>query len=359
MTQSKGKITSFSFLLTLDKQKGINTCVKERCIHIVLKLPTEQMTQIIENLLSVDEANSALNSLRPEGGEIQYGQYYALTDDHSLVRLPRLMAFQASVNSSGDLPWYRCTMSSVPQNKIDYIPWTPTVQKIKKLIEEATGETWNLAHIIYYKDGEESMGMHSDTMLDLAPGSKIAVVSFGSTRQLDLIKKQASTSDGPSEIKLDLPDNSLFLLDEETNKHYVHGIKKKKKNQVEDRVAIVFRHVVTFKAQNGKLYGNGSAYLTKQDMIVRDTKLNAFKYAFSFLLTVIMTWLLPLFATNWFKLATGGVYWVFISFIVAQIEQIGGNYMDKIRNKRLQKLCQMKNFKIWDQTEMREFLKYR
>jgi hypothetical protein len=51
------------------------------------------MTQLIENLLSVDEAHSALSFLRPDGGEIQYGQYYALAKDHSLVRLPRLMAF--------------------------------------------------------------------------------------------------------------------------------------------------------------------------------------------------------------------------------------------------------------------------
>ena len=55
-------------------------------------------------------------------------------------------------------------------------------------MEQKTGETWNLAHIIYYRDGDDSMGMHSDTMLDLAPGSKIAVVSFGTTQQLDLIK---------------------------------------------------------------------------------------------------------------------------------------------------------------------------
>jgi hypothetical protein len=107
------------------------------------------MTQLIENLLSIDEANAVLNALRPDGNEIEYGQYYALTNDHSLVRLPRLMAFQASMNSSGDFPWYRCTMSSVPQNKINYMSWTPTVQKLKDFIEQRTGETWNLAHIIY------------------------------------------------------------------------------------------------------------------------------------------------------------------------------------------------------------------
>jgi alkylated DNA repair dioxygenase AlkB len=316
------------------------------------------MTELIENLLSIDEANAALNALRPNGNEIEYGQYYALTNDHSLVRLPRLMAFQASMNSSGDFPWYRCTMSSVPQNKINYMPWTLTVQKIKDLIEQRTGETWNLAHIIYYKDGEDSMGMHSDTMLDLASGSKIAVVSFGSTRQLDLLKKHKSTSDGPSQIKFDLPGNSLFLLDEETNKNYVHGIKKTRKNEIEDRIAIVFRHVVTFKTDNGKFYGQGSAFLTKQAIIQRETQRKIFQYLSSFLLAAFIIWLFPIFSTSWLKLITGGIFWFFISMVIKQIEQIINNYMNKISNERLQKLCQIKNFQIWDQTNMRHFLKY-
>ncbi len=253
---------------------------------------------MIENLLSIDEANAALNALRPNGNEIEYVQYYALTNDQSLVRLPRLMAFQASINSSGDFPWYRCTISSVPQNKINYIPWTSTVQKIKDVIEQRIDETWNLVHIIYYKDGYDSMGMHSDIMLDLASGSKIAFVSFGSTRQLDLLKKHASTSNGPSQMKFDLPNNSLFLLDEETNKHYVHGIRKKKRNEVKDRIAIVFRNVVTFKTVDGKLYGYGSRFLARQDICQQGTQRKIFQYLFSFLLTALITWLCPIRSWN-------------------------------------------------------------
>jgi hypothetical protein len=44
--------------------------------------------------------------------------------------------------------------------------------------------------------------------------------------------------------------------------------------------------------------------------------------------------------------------------ILGQIEQIINNYINKVNNERLQKLCQMKNFQIWDQTDMRHFLKY-
>jgi hypothetical protein len=94
-------------------------------------------------------------------------------------------------------------------------------------------------------------------------------------------------------------------LDEETNKHYVHGIKKTRKNQIEDRIAIVFRHVTTFKTDNGKLYGHGSAFLTKQDIIQRETQRKIFQYIFSFLLTVFIIWLFPIFSMNCLKLVTG------------------------------------------------------
>ena len=47
------------------------------------------MPELIENLLSIDEANATLNALRPDGNEISYGQYYALKDNYLLARLQR------------------------------------------------------------------------------------------------------------------------------------------------------------------------------------------------------------------------------------------------------------------------------
>ncbi|UJR20011.1 hypothetical protein I4U23_023145 [Adineta vaga] len=315
------------------------------------------MAELIENLLPFDEAVSALNCLRPENGEIQYGQYYALGKDQLLVRLPRLMAFQASVNSSGDQPWYRCKIALVPQNNVAYSSWTPTVEKLKQTIEHRTGETWNLAHIIYYKDGQESMGLHSDCMLDLASGSKIAVVSLGVSRQMDLVKKQESTFDGPQKLNVNLPGNSLFLLDEETNKHYVHGIKKEK-SQIGERISIVFRHVLTYKTQSGKLYGNGLTHTTKTDLIQEDRRQKHFKLLVTFFLAICFTWIFPLFSSNIVAaVVTGGIYYLIIGFLIDKIEQFVGNYLEKNQNKRLQELCKLKNFKTWDQNRMREFLK--
>ncbi|CAF0924394.1 unnamed protein product [Adineta steineri] len=166
------------------------------------------------------------------------------------------------------------------------------------LTKQKTDETWNLAHIIYYRDGDDSMGMHSDTVLDLALGSKIAVVSFGATRQFDLVKKYESTPDGPSQMKFDLPSNSLFLLNEQTNKHYVHGIRKKRKNDVEDRIAIVFRHVTTFKTDDGQFYDYGSAFLTKQDIMQQETRREIFLYVSLFLVTAVIIFLSSMSSMN-------------------------------------------------------------
>ncbi|CAF4403613.1 unnamed protein product, partial [Adineta steineri] len=137
---------------------------------------------------------------------------------------------------------------------------------------------------------------------------------------MDLVKKQESTLDGPSQLKINLPGNSLFLLDEETNRHYVHGIKKEK-SQIGERISIVFRHVLTYKTQNGKLYGNGLTYSTKQDIIQGETRQKLYKFAFTFFLAACLTWMFPFFSTNVFKLISGGIYWLSVSFISELVQQ--------------------------------------
>lgn len=316
------------------------------------------MTELIDNLLTVDEANAVLNALRPDGNEIEYAQYYGLRDDDKLiVPLPRLMAFQASISSTGDSPWYRCKLALIPQNKINYMPWTTTVQKIKDAIEQKTGETWNLAHIIYYRDGDDSMGMHSDSMLDLMPNSRIAVVSFGCTRQMELMKKSRSTEDGPRKMKFDLTHNSVFFLDQNTNTQYVHGIKKQAENRTEDRISIVFRHVSTFVTNNGHFYGYELPFSSREDIVQHELQRRIYHHIFSILLTSLILFLSSNFLSNSMKLFIS----VFISYfafkISRQIERVLDDYRTASGNRQLRQLCHMKNIEIWNQRDLREFLK--
>lgn len=316
------------------------------------------MAELIENILPIDVANAALNALRPDGNEIEYGQYYGFKEGGKVVvPLPRLMAFQASINAAGDSPWYRCKLALVPQNKINYMPWTPTIEKIKDAVEQRTGETWNLAHIIYYRDGDDSMGMHSDSMLDLMPDSRIAVVSFGCTRQMELMKKSRSTEDGPRKMKFDLMHNSVFLLDQKTNTHYLHGITKQAENRTEDRISIVFRYVSTFMTDHGLFYGHELPFASKQDIVQHESRRTMYHYIFSVLVTSFILFVFTAFIPNWIKLFVGIILCYLVIQFSRQIERVIDKYRTRNANEQLRKVCHMKNIEVWNQRDMRDFLK--
>lgn len=97
--------------------------------------------------------------------------------------------------------------------------------------------SWNMCHLIHYRGGKDSIGFHSDTWLDLMPGSTIGVVSLGATRLLEMREKVITTNKildnnctlpkfgkGEQQVKLDA--GSLFILDETTNAKWTHGIRK-------------------------------------------------------------------------------------------------------------------------------------
>jgi len=216
-------------------------------------------TRVIGDVLTPAFADRALAALLPDGVEgVRYGQHFARTADGSLRPLPRQMAFQATPADEGATPWYRCTMAQVPENvsKMDYAPWTPTLEAIKAAAEAAAGCTWNLAHIICYRNEKDSMGFHRDTFLDFRPGSSIGVVSLGAEREVVMRRKRETGQRDADVHHIDLTHNTLMLLDEETNAKWTHGVQKKRQNQVEGaRVAIVFRERTTYRSSDGHIFG--------------------------------------------------------------------------------------------------------
>lgn len=104
------------------------------------------------------------------------------------------------------------------------------------------------------------MGFHSDTFLDLRPGSKIGVVSLGAAREMVMQKKV-----GGGEQRLELTHNSLMLLDEQTNAKWRHGIQKKRAQVDGPRVAIVFRESTTFRSEDGCIFGARCEHATLEE----------------------------------------------------------------------------------------------
>ena len=117
------------------------------------------------------------------------------------------------------------------------LPFTALQLQVKAAVEAVTGDVFNSVLLNYYRDGRDSMGMHSDDEPELGPEPVIASVSFGATRPFTLKHKRTKQT-----VKLSLPGGSLLLMKGKTQACWQHGINKSTR-VVGPRVNLTFRNV--------------------------------------------------------------------------------------------------------------------
>lgn len=95
-----------------------------------------------------------------------------------------------------------------------------------------------------YRDGSDSMGLHSDDEKELGANPWIASLSFGAARCFQIAPKRRHRQKGaPSEkLTLSLPSGSLLLMEPPMQRYYVHGIQKTKR-PVGPRLNLTFRSI--------------------------------------------------------------------------------------------------------------------
>ena len=145
-------------------------------------------------------------------------------------RQPRLVAWY------GD-PGHAYSYSGVSLNPL---PWTDWIVGIKKRVEKLVTTRFNSVLLNYYRDQNDSMGMHSDDEKELGPRPTIASISLGAERSF-LIKSKVNPN--AKLIKLPLASGSLLLMKGDTQKNYKHGIGKESR-AFDPRVNLTFRIVV-------------------------------------------------------------------------------------------------------------------
>jgi alkylated DNA repair dioxygenase AlkB len=138
---------------------------------------------------------------------------------------PRLTA------AHGDAPYTYSGLTIHP------LPWTPLLLAIKEAVERVSAYNFNSVLLNYYRDGQDSMGMHSDDERVLGRNPVVASVSFGATRTFILRHKASKQT-----LKLDLPDGCLLLMAGALQHHWQHGINKSAKN-LGPRLNLTFRSI--------------------------------------------------------------------------------------------------------------------
>lgn len=145
------------------------------------------------------------------------------------VLQPRLVSWHGE-------PEAEYTYSGVLQRPL---PFTHTLARLRAEISQQLGVPFNSVLCNLYRDGRDSMGMHSDAEPELGRDPVVASLSLGAARKFTLRHRR-----GPAHGKLDLwlGSGSLLVMRGTTQHVYRHGVPKVS-TPVGPRINLTFRRV--------------------------------------------------------------------------------------------------------------------
>jgi alkylated DNA repair dioxygenase AlkB len=123
---------------------------------------------------------------------------------------------------------------------MDPLPWTKEVACLRDELSEFLGVDFNGVLINLYRDGDDSVGWHSDDEAVFGDCPTIASVSLGQTREFLLRHKTRSELET---VKIALDHGSLLLMSGETQTHWVHALPRRARVK-SARINLTFRRLV-------------------------------------------------------------------------------------------------------------------
>lgn len=216
-------------------------------------------------IYDLDLAPDAFEQIR---NEVDWQKMYHLSG-----QVPRLVAVQGRPLDDGSVPIYRHPADESPPLQ----PFTPAVDRVRRIVERILRHPLNHALIQLYRDGQDRISEHSDKTLDIVRGSSICNVSLGAQRVM-VLRNKAHTNKGESSRlsqRVPMPHESLFILGEQTNMRWLHGIRPDKRPDKErsveerayggERISLTFRHIGTFLNPSGDtIWGQGAISKTQE-----------------------------------------------------------------------------------------------
>jgi alkylated DNA repair dioxygenase AlkB len=114
-------------------------------------------------------------------------------------------------------------------------PWIDPILEIKTVCEAIAGTLFNSVLLNLYRDGDDTVGWHSDDEPELGANPTIASVSLGAARRFDLRHKVTKET-----VKTLLLPGSVLMMTGRTQAEWVHQVPRTKKVG-EARINLTFR----------------------------------------------------------------------------------------------------------------------
>ena len=116
--------------------------------------------------------------------------------------------------------------------------WPPGLAALRDRLEEDCGERFNCALLNHYRDGNDTMGYHSDDEPALGDNPTVASVSLGAERDFALKPKRGGRAQ-----TLPLASGALLLMLPPIQRYWRHALPKRAGVDAE-RVNITFRRII-------------------------------------------------------------------------------------------------------------------
>lgn len=117
------------------------------------------------------------------------------------------------------------------------ISWTEELHELKRKSEEIAQIEFNSALVNYYRNGQDSMGLHADNEPELGKNPVIASVNFGASRKM-VFRKNGTKE----KLEVILHHGDLLVMSGALQHHWKHELPKQR-TITEPRLNVTFRKI--------------------------------------------------------------------------------------------------------------------
>ncbi len=144
------------------------------------------------------------------------------------VKAPRLMC------------WYGDSNAHYQYSGVNHVPftWTHELLAVKKKVEHQCQCVFNSVLANLYRDGNDSMGCHSDDEKELGINPTIASLSLGDERLFKLQHKKTKQT-----LNINLSHGDLLVMSGTCQRFWLHSVPKTKALK-KPRINLTFRKIV-------------------------------------------------------------------------------------------------------------------
>ena len=184
-------------------------------------LPLDGEAYLIEDVLSKEDADSSFSDLLKN---VDWRQEHAILFGRKIA-IPRLTA------------WYGERGYGYSGIRHEPAELTPALEALKSRIEMIASRRFNSVLINLYRDGQDSMGWHSDNEAALGPAPEIASLSLGAVRRFHFKHRTSA-----ERVFLDLAHGSCLIMKGQCQACWQHQLPKTRK-KLGPRINLTFRMI--------------------------------------------------------------------------------------------------------------------